>query len=210
MLTPCADYAVFSRPVGMPRMEKVTVHNADTDNNLHLLSISGSTQHFHCSFFQDKVGIVKPSYFWPSIDSMLDQRRRCWASIESMLVQRRRCWATIESMLGQRRRCWASIDSMLDQRRRCWATIESMLDQRRRCWASIDSMLAQRRRCWPSIESMLGQRRRCWAGIESVSGQNFCVRIPAFCYEFEAGNGMLQKCYPHSVRIKIFTMVVDP
>ena len=43
------------RPVGMPYMEKVTVHNPDTQNSLHLLSISGSTLHFHCSFFQDKV-----------------------------------------------------------------------------------------------------------------------------------------------------------
>ena len=43
------------RPVGMPRMEKVIVQNTDTKNSLHLLSISGSTVHFHCSFFQDKV-----------------------------------------------------------------------------------------------------------------------------------------------------------
>ena len=39
----------------MPRMEKVIVQNTDTKNSLHLLSISGSTVHFHCSFFQDKV-----------------------------------------------------------------------------------------------------------------------------------------------------------
>ncbi|WAQ99558.1 TM131-like protein [Mya arenaria] len=43
------------QPVGMPRMEQVTVHNTDGKNNLHLLSISGSTAHFHCSFFQDKI-----------------------------------------------------------------------------------------------------------------------------------------------------------
>ena len=43
------------RPVGMPRMEKVIVQNTDTKNSLRLLSISGSTVHFHCSFFQDKV-----------------------------------------------------------------------------------------------------------------------------------------------------------
>ncbi|XP_060574251.1 transmembrane protein 131-like isoform X2 [Ruditapes philippinarum] len=43
------------QPVGMPRMEHVTVHNSDSKNNLHLLSISGSTAHFHCSFFQDKI-----------------------------------------------------------------------------------------------------------------------------------------------------------
>ncbi|XP_013418594.1 transmembrane protein 131-like isoform X2 [Lingula anatina] len=41
--------------VGMPHMETVTVHNPDTINSLHLLSISGSTLHFHCSFFQDKL-----------------------------------------------------------------------------------------------------------------------------------------------------------
>ncbi|KAL4230243.1 hypothetical protein ACF0H5_010629 [Mactra antiquata] len=43
------------QPVGMPRMEHVSVHNSDSKNNLHLLSISGSTAHFHCSFFQDKI-----------------------------------------------------------------------------------------------------------------------------------------------------------
>ena len=47
----------FFRAVGMPRMEQVTVRNTDRKNNLHLLSISGSTAHFHCSFFQDKVSI---------------------------------------------------------------------------------------------------------------------------------------------------------
>ena len=41
----------------MPRMEQVTVRNTDRKNNLHLLSISGSTAHFHCSFFQDKVSM---------------------------------------------------------------------------------------------------------------------------------------------------------
>ncbi|KAI0212835.1 transmembrane protein 131 [Lamellibrachia satsuma] len=40
--------------VGMPHMEQVTVHNPDTQNSLHLFSISGSTLHFHCSFFQHK------------------------------------------------------------------------------------------------------------------------------------------------------------
>ncbi|KAL5012217.1 hypothetical protein ScPMuIL_010768 [Solemya velum] len=42
------------QPVGMPRMERVLVQNTDTKNSLHLLSISGSTMHFHCSFFHDK------------------------------------------------------------------------------------------------------------------------------------------------------------
>ncbi|CAG5136464.1 unnamed protein product, partial [Candidula unifasciata] len=44
-----------NQPVGMPRMEKVTVENNDPKHSLHLLSISGSTVHFHCSFFQDKI-----------------------------------------------------------------------------------------------------------------------------------------------------------
>ncbi|XP_061164811.1 transmembrane protein 131-like isoform X1 [Saccostrea echinata] len=43
------------RPVGMPFMEQVVVHNTDSRNDLHLLSISGSTVHFHCSFFQEKI-----------------------------------------------------------------------------------------------------------------------------------------------------------
>ncbi|XP_048778429.1 transmembrane protein 131-like isoform X3 [Ostrea edulis] len=43
------------RPVGMPFLEQVVVHNTDNRNDLHLLSISGSTVHFHCSFFQEKV-----------------------------------------------------------------------------------------------------------------------------------------------------------
>ncbi|KAK6172925.1 hypothetical protein SNE40_016488 [Patella caerulea] len=50
---PLLDFS--EQPVGMPRMEKVTVQNTDTKNMLHLVSISGSTVHFHCSFFQDKV-----------------------------------------------------------------------------------------------------------------------------------------------------------
>ena len=48
-------FFLIFRPVGMPRMEKVIVQNNDPKNNLHLSYISGSTVHFHCSFFQDKV-----------------------------------------------------------------------------------------------------------------------------------------------------------
>ncbi|OWF37267.1 transmembrane protein 131-like isoform X2 [Mizuhopecten yessoensis] len=40
--------------VGMPQMEQVVIQNTDPKHSLHLLSISGSTVHFHCSFFQDK------------------------------------------------------------------------------------------------------------------------------------------------------------
>ena len=43
------------RPVGMPHTEQVMVHNLDAHGSLHLLSISGSTSHFHCSFFLEKV-----------------------------------------------------------------------------------------------------------------------------------------------------------
>jgi len=43
------------RPVGMPHTERVTVHNLDSQGSLHLLSLSGSTSHFHCSFFLEKV-----------------------------------------------------------------------------------------------------------------------------------------------------------
>ncbi|RUS80317.1 hypothetical protein EGW08_011918, partial [Elysia chlorotica] len=43
------------QPVGMPRMEKVVVQNMDPRRSVHLYSISGSTTHFHCSFFQEKV-----------------------------------------------------------------------------------------------------------------------------------------------------------
>lgn len=50
-------FLVHFRPVGMPIMQQVLVQNTDTKNNLHLLSISGSTVHFHCSFFQEKVSI---------------------------------------------------------------------------------------------------------------------------------------------------------
>ena len=36
-------------------MEQVLVQNTDSRSDLHLLSISGSTVHFHCSFFHEKV-----------------------------------------------------------------------------------------------------------------------------------------------------------
>ena len=48
----------------MPQMQHVTVHNPDTHNSLHLLSISGSTLHFHCSFFQDKVSCQLHFFFF--------------------------------------------------------------------------------------------------------------------------------------------------
>jgi len=48
-------YCCRFRPVGMPHTERVMVHNLDAHGSLHLLSISGSTSHFHCSFFLEKV-----------------------------------------------------------------------------------------------------------------------------------------------------------
>lgn len=42
-------------PIGMPSLAKVVVSNLGTRSTLRLYSISGSTAHFHCSFFQDKV-----------------------------------------------------------------------------------------------------------------------------------------------------------
>ncbi len=41
--------------MGMPRLGVVRVDNRLTDENLKLISISGSTLHFHSSFFADKV-----------------------------------------------------------------------------------------------------------------------------------------------------------
>ncbi|XP_022100300.1 transmembrane protein 131-like isoform X2 [Acanthaster planci] len=41
--------------IGMPELATVQVFNSHPENMLRMLSISGSTPHFHCSFFQDKV-----------------------------------------------------------------------------------------------------------------------------------------------------------
>lgn len=43
------------RQLGVPHQEIVTLINNDRNRTVHLTSISGSTQHFHSSFFQDKV-----------------------------------------------------------------------------------------------------------------------------------------------------------
>ncbi|XP_014295059.1 transmembrane protein 131 [Microplitis demolitor] len=43
------------RQLGVPHQETVTLINNDQNRTIHLTSISGSTQHFHSSFFQDKV-----------------------------------------------------------------------------------------------------------------------------------------------------------
>ncbi|KAJ8676644.1 hypothetical protein QAD02_012431 [Eretmocerus hayati] len=43
------------RQLGIPHQETVTLFNRDDNRTIHLSSISGNTQHFHSSFFQDKV-----------------------------------------------------------------------------------------------------------------------------------------------------------
>lgn len=42
------------RPVGMPKMEKVYLHNPSAEE-ISLISISATTAHFHASFFQNRV-----------------------------------------------------------------------------------------------------------------------------------------------------------
>ncbi|KAJ9592481.1 hypothetical protein L9F63_015897, partial [Diploptera punctata] len=43
------------RHLGIPHHEKVTLFNVNNNKTIHMSSISGSTVHFHSSFFQDKV-----------------------------------------------------------------------------------------------------------------------------------------------------------
>ncbi|GAB6023951.1 hypothetical protein CHUAL_008681 [Chamberlinius hualienensis] len=42
-------------PIGIPRLARVVVSNPNYHINVFLLSISGTSVNFHCSFFQDKV-----------------------------------------------------------------------------------------------------------------------------------------------------------
>lgn len=44
------------RPVGMPKMEKVYLHNPSSEE-ISLISISATTAHFHASFFQNRVSV---------------------------------------------------------------------------------------------------------------------------------------------------------
>ena len=48
---------IFFRPIGVPGLHKVTIHNINSHSSIQMLSISGNTIHFHCSFFEDKVRI---------------------------------------------------------------------------------------------------------------------------------------------------------
>ena len=43
------------RPIGVPGLLRVTIHNINSHSSIQMLSISGNTIHFHCSFFEDKV-----------------------------------------------------------------------------------------------------------------------------------------------------------
>ncbi|XP_062853334.1 transmembrane protein 131 [Trichomycterus rosablanca] len=49
---PMLDF--HEQPVGMPKMEKVYLHNPSTEE-ISLISISATTAHFHASFFQSRI-----------------------------------------------------------------------------------------------------------------------------------------------------------
>ena len=49
----------LNRPIGLPVLRKVKVFNLNAQSSIQMLSISGNTIHFHCSFFKDKV--IPPS-----------------------------------------------------------------------------------------------------------------------------------------------------
>ena len=50
-----SDLRSFFRPIGVPGLLRVTIHNINSHSSIQMLSISGNTIHFHCSFFEDKV-----------------------------------------------------------------------------------------------------------------------------------------------------------
>lgn len=54
-----AELDFKEQPIGLPIMRKVRVHNLNAQSSIQMLSISGNTNHFHCSFFTDKV--IPPS-----------------------------------------------------------------------------------------------------------------------------------------------------
>ncbi|XP_044144413.1 transmembrane protein 131 isoform X2 [Bufo gargarizans] len=49
---PMLDF--HEQPVGMPKMEKVYLHNPSSYETITLISISATTSHFHASFFQNR------------------------------------------------------------------------------------------------------------------------------------------------------------
>ncbi|XP_048855047.1 transmembrane protein 131 isoform X1 [Brienomyrus brachyistius] len=50
---PMLDF--HEQPVGMPKMEKVYLHNPSSEETIILISISATTAHFHASFFQNRI-----------------------------------------------------------------------------------------------------------------------------------------------------------
>lgn len=61
LCTDCLFFLLFllllaCRPVGMPKLEKVYLHNPSSEQ-ISLISISATTAHFHASFFQNRVSI---------------------------------------------------------------------------------------------------------------------------------------------------------
>ncbi|XP_036309800.1 transmembrane protein 131 isoform X3 [Pipistrellus kuhlii] len=57
---PMLDF--HEQPVGMPKMEKVYLHNPSSEETITLISISATTSHFHASFFQNRVfGVGVPN-----------------------------------------------------------------------------------------------------------------------------------------------------
>ncbi|KAJ8247017.1 hypothetical protein GJAV_G00257820 [Gymnothorax javanicus] len=53
---PMLDF--HEQPVGIPKLEKVYLHNPSSEETIILLSISAATAHFHASFFEN--GIILP------------------------------------------------------------------------------------------------------------------------------------------------------
>ncbi|XP_036395958.1 transmembrane protein 131 [Megalops cyprinoides] len=50
---PMLDF--HEQPVGMPKMEKVYLHNPSSEETIILISISATTAHFHAAFFQNSI-----------------------------------------------------------------------------------------------------------------------------------------------------------
>ncbi|KAI1885093.1 hypothetical protein AGOR_G00216640 [Albula goreensis] len=50
---PMLDF--HEQPVGMPKLEKVYLHNPSSEETIILISISAATAHFHASFFESRI-----------------------------------------------------------------------------------------------------------------------------------------------------------
>uniref|UniRef100_A0A8C2P1T4 Transmembrane protein 131 n=1 Tax=Capra hircus TaxID=9925 RepID=A0A8C2P1T4_CAPHI len=67
---PMLDF--HEQPVGMPKMEKVYLHNPSSEETITLVSISATTSHFHASFFQNRVSfsttfdLLRLLFFFPT------------------------------------------------------------------------------------------------------------------------------------------------